>query len=176
MMKSDLEYYRHARTGDFEAAELPCNRGSMIAVLPAPGRSLQAVEAMLAEAPASLDAALKNEPGTVTMPEFHSVFESDVTASLQRFGIRTAFKDLKGLFDIPGSRLSEVRQAVDIQVDRRGIRADAGTVAGAIYGGVLGGSVQPFSLTLDRPFIYLVYEANSDALLFAGAVVDPSIR
>jgi serine protease inhibitor len=52
----------------------------------------------------------------------------------------------------------------------------ANTVIGAIYGGVMGGPVQPFSMELNRPFVYLVRERFTDALLFAGVVVDPSLK
>ena len=90
-------------------------------------------------------------------------------------GVRKVFEDLGRLFTIPLSYVSEVKQTVDIQVDQSGIRADAGTVVGAVYGGVMSGPV-PFSMELDRPFIYLIRERFTDALLFAGVVVDPSLR
>ena len=49
-------------------------------------------------------------------------------------------------------------------------------VGGAIYGGVMGGVPQPFSMKPNRPFIFFVRESYSNALLFSGVVMDPSIR
>jgi serpin B len=174
MLTSDLSSYRHAKTSAFEAVVLPCNHGYMVAILPALGVHVPDLERAIAESPDALDAELKPEIAQVTMPPFHTHAEWDLTPYLKHLGIQQAFKDLGRLFEIPHSRLTQVAQAVDIQVDRTGIRADAGTVVGAIYGGVMGGPVQPFSMTLDRPFIFLVREQISDALLFIGTVMDPT--
>ena len=41
-----------------------------------------------------------------------------------------------------------------------------------IYRGVMG-AVEPFKMTLDRPFILFIRDWTTDALLFLGAVSDP---
>ena len=88
-------------------------------------------------------------------------------------GIRRPFDDLGALLSTPSSHFVEARQSVDIRVDKYGIRADATNIMGGIYGGML--AAQPkFSMELNRPFAYLIYERFTDALLFAGAVVDPA--
>ncbi len=73
---------------------------------------------------------------------------------------------------IPGSFLTEVAQEIDLQVDKEGIRASAETVAGAFYGGIMSGT--PFKMQIDRPFLFLVRDNNTNALLFMGAVMDPT--
>ena len=60
-------------------------------------------------------------------------------------------------------------------MDKLGIRADAETVGGAIYGGIMG-ATEPFSMKLNRPFIFLIRDMTTDALLFLGGVVDPSLN
>ena len=60
-------------------------------------------------------------------------------------------------------------------MDKLGIRADAETVGGAIYGGIMG-ATEPSSMKLNRPFIFLIRDMTTDALLFLGAVVDPSLN
>jgi serine protease inhibitor len=176
MIKSELSFYRHARTSTFEAAALPCNLGYMLVVLPAPGTQILEIERELARSPEVLDEALKKEAGDVTLPPFHTKVEWDLAPHLQQLGIRRVFSDLGGLVSVPHSHLTEVRQTIDILVNQWGIRADAGTVAGGIYGGMMGGPLQPFSMQLDRPFLYFIRERYTDALLFAGAVVDPSLN
>ena len=84
------------------------------------------------------------------------------------------FDDLGNVITIPGSSLTQVKQRIDIQVDDSGIRADAETVVGGIYGGLIAG--EPFRMKLDRPFLFLVRDLNSNALLFLGAVMDPAQR
>jgi serine protease inhibitor len=132
MLKSELSVYRHAKTATFEAVALPCNLGHMVAVLPPPGGRILELERELARSPELLDQALNQEIGWVTLPPFHIKAERDLAPHLKKMGVRRVFEDLGRLLTIPASYFSEVKQSVDIQVDRSGIRADAGTVIGAI--------------------------------------------
>ena len=173
MLKSELSTYRHARTSTFEAVDLACLGGHILIVLPAPGRSVKELEELLARSPDEVNRALASELGFITLPPFHTKVEWDLKPHLIQMGIRRPFDDLGGLFTIPGSHFVEARQSVDIRVDKEGIRADATNIMGGVYGGML--VAQPkFSMELNRPFAYLIYERFTDALLFAGAVVDPA--
>jgi serpin B len=173
MQDSALSRYFYAKTESFEAAALPGEIAYMIAVLPAPGIDLQRLESELAEQSETLDAALKPRPGRVTMPSFHVRVESHLRLPIEALGIRQVFVDVGDIIKIPKSHLREVNQKIDLIVDRSGIRADANTVAGAVYGGIM--SVpEPFHMQLNRPFVFLIRDQTTDALLFIGAVMDPS--
>lgn len=173
MQDSALSNYLYANTVSFEAAALPGEIAYMIAVLPAPGTDLQRLERELAEQPETIDAALKPRPGRVTMPSFHIRSESHLRLPIVALGIRQVFLDLGDIVKIPKSHVTEVNQKIDLIVDRSGIRADANTVAGAVYGGIM--SVpEPFHMQLNRPFVFLIRDQTTDALLFIGAVTDPS--
>jgi serine protease inhibitor len=173
MVTSELSGYPYAKTADFEAAALPCNSGYMVVVLPAPGKDVRDVERALAEHPELLDANLKPALGDVALPYFKFRYELNFRESLQAMGIKTAFRDLGPMVNIPRSHLTQILQSTDIEVNREGIRADAETVAGIVYGGITGGSNR-FHLQLNRPFLFLIGEQNTNALLFLGAVMDPS--
>lgn len=175
MLTSEATTYRYAKTERFEAVVLPCNRAYMLAVLPAPGQSILDLERELAASPVAIDAALKPHAGTVAMPPFHIQVETDLRQQIEEIGVRQVFKDLGSIVKIPASRLTEIRQKVDIQVDGIGIRADAETVGGAIYGGVAF-VADPFRMEINRPFLFLIRDQTTDALLFLGAVVDPSLN
>ena len=74
-----------------------------------------------------------------------------------------------------GGELSGVVQKTEITVDENGIRADAGTIVHGVYGGVMG--VQsPFHMTLDRPFLFIIRDNVTRALLFAGVVTNPTVQ
>jgi serine protease inhibitor len=172
MITSELSQYPHVVTDSFEAVVLPCNSAYMVAVLPAPGKDLHELERDLADSPETLDTVLKKQTGIVTMPTFHIVSEGDLKPLLQDMGIRQVFQDLGPLVTIPRSHLTEVVQKIDLQVDKEGIRASAETVAGAVYGGIMMGT--PFRMRIDRPFLFLVRDNNTNALLFMGVVMDPT--
>lgn len=172
MQDSAMSNYFYAKTESFEAAALPGDIAYMIAVLPAPGIDLEHLESELAEQSETFDAALKPRPGRVTMPSFHIRFDSHLRLPIEALGIRQVFVDLGDIVKIPKSHLREVNQKIELIVDRSGIRADANTVAGAVYGGIM--SVpEPFHMRLNRPFVFLIRDQTTNALLFIGAVTDP---
>jgi serpin B len=173
MLTSELKTYWYASTDDFEAAALPCNSAHMIVVLPRPGRTIADVARVLAAAPEALDAALAQRIGVVTLPPFHFRVEHSLQPVLERLGVRRPFMDLGHIVTIPRSYLSEVNQSVDIAVDKSGIRAGSDTIAGAIYGGIATAQ-ETFHITLNRPFVFLIRDNTTNALLFIGALTDPT--
>lgn len=72
-----------------------------------------------------------------------------------------------------GGILRGVAQKTEITVDENGIRADSGTVGHGVFGGMMG-ALQPFHMTLNRPFLFFIRDSVTGALLFAGAVMDPT--
>ncbi len=174
-LKSESGQYPYAKTDRFEAISLPCNRAYFLAILPAAGRSVQDLERDLASAPYMVDLALKEQLGSVAMPTFHFQFEAKLEKVVQQLGIRTVFGDLRPLVKRPeGAKLTEVAQKIDIQVSRDGIRANAETVVAGIYGGITNGPPKPFVMELNRPFVFLIRDQITNALLFSGAIEDPT--
>lgn len=173
VLDSEMESYLHARTDTFEAVALPCDSAYVVFILPTPGVDLAEVERQLAEDPEKLDAALKREIGIVTMPTFHISYEADYRPVVEALGIKSVFRDIGSLVKIPASYLTEVDQKVNIDVTQDGIKANAETVAGVIYGGILA-APKPFHMELSRPFIFLIRDQVTNALVFLGAVMDPT--
>jgi serpin B len=172
MITSEVSQYPHAVTESFEAVVLSGGIAYMVAVLPARGKDIHELESELAKSPEMVDKALKKETGQVTMPTFHFVFEQDFRPQLEQMGLQKAFEDMHSMIRIRESHLTEVKQSVDFQLDKQGIRASAETVTGALYGGIMIG--KPFRMQIDRPFLFLVRDYNANALLFLGAVMDPA--
>lgn len=74
------------------------------------------------------------------------------------------------------SKLQGVAQKVEIIVDENGIHADAGTIIAGVYGGIMAGPPTPFHMRLNRPFLFIVRDNVTDALLFTGVVMNPVVR
>ena len=65
---------------------------------------------------------------------------------------------------------NDVLQAARIDVDEKGTEAAAAQEYG-LFGGSSG---SPVTLTVDHPFMYLIRESTTGAILFVGRVCDPS--
>ena len=112
------------------------------------------------------------------LPPFHFTFETDLRASLEKMGVRRVFENADTLLAMAPARsggiLRGVAQKAEITLDENGIRADSGTISHGIYGGVLAPQ-GPFHMTLDRPFLFIVRDKVTGALLFAGVVANPTL-
>lgn len=181
---SVLEKLEYLKTDRFEAVALPCGRVSMIAVLPREGMKIHELEETLVDEPDALK-SMKPSLGSVTIPIFTIRATMHLEGTLKAMGVKDIFENLEGVvrrdmrfgpegsFDVPVAQVTDVGQAIDFTADKHGIHADAETVIGAIPAGLIM-ATDSFHLVLNRPFVFLVRENASGALLFAGALMDPS--
>ncbi|MEW6366223.1 MAG: serpin family protein [Acidobacteriota bacterium] len=92
---------------------------------------------------------------------------------LEEMNMREMFRDLVCMIRIPRSRLTDMAQIVDIRVTEAGILANAETLVGIVYGGMMTGE-ERFHLKLDRPFLFTIRDRLTGALMIIGAVMDPT--
>ncbi len=72
--------------------------------------------------------------------------------------------------------ISAVIHQANIDVDEKGTEAAAATAVGMSTGGCgASGPDKVITLRLDRPFLYLVRDLETGAVLFMGHVTDPSV-
>lgn len=176
MIESESSGYLHARTRDFEAIALRCFDAYLLVVMPAPDKNVSELANELASYSLSPDEQLKWEIGQVELPEFSFQFESDLRPALEKLGIHQVFSDADALSVMAkrGALLQGVAQKTDIEVNREGIRANSMTVTNGVYGGVCGNCTEPFHMVVNRPFIFLIRDEHTNALLFVGSVTDPA--
>jgi serine protease inhibitor len=178
-LKSEFEVYPYVRADEFEAVVLSCWQASILLVVPAADSDIGQLAAALAKDPNVIEPFLVRREGDVQLPPFHFSYETDLRSSLERMGIHRIFKDPKTLLSMApkrsGGTLQGVAQKTEITVDENGIRADAGTIIHGVYGGVL--TVQgPFHMVLNRPFLFIVRDHVTNALLFVGVVMNPNLQ
>lgn len=117
------------------------------------------------------------------MPRFGIETRAKLGDLLMALGMRAAFDpataDLTGLHvptgpdDVPF--ISAVIHQANIDVDEQGTEAAAATAVGVDTGG--GPSpLDEITLRLDRPFLFLLRDVDTGAILFMGRVVDPSVQ
>jgi serpin B len=167
---------RYAEGDGYQAVELLYDEQAIafLAVLPSEGR-FDEIEAAFDDARFQQVLTDLSEHSTaVTMPRFE--FESPFSLGdpLQTLGMIDAFRGGKADFSgIDGDRDLFVRAVVHkafIAVDESGTEAAAATAV--IIGKV--SLPEPASITLDRPFLFAVFDRPTGEILFLGRVVDPS--
>jgi serpin B len=178
-LKSEFEVYPYIRTDQFEAVILTCWQATILLVLPSPDGNIERLEAEYSNNPNLIEPLLVQREGDVRLPPFHFSFETNFRSSLEKMGLHRIFDDANTLLAMApksfGGKLNGVVQKTEITVDENGIRADAGTIVHGVYGGVMG--VQsPFHMTLDRPFLFIIRDNVTRAVLFAGVVTNPTVQ
>jgi serpin B len=159
----------------FQIAALPYDddRLSMILVLPEKGLSLTTALDELKLA--SILPKLRKRTVNVSMPKFK--FTSDhpeMAADLKAVGLKSAFDanaDFSGLFEkkTPAVAVSKLIHKALIEVDEKGTEAAAAT---AVKVGTL--AFKPkVDFKLDRPFLFMIHDSQTNRLLFAGWIVRP---
>lgn len=114
----------------------------------------------------------------VSMPKFKTEFASDLVPALEGLGLKQPFErdhaDFSGMTDSAEEKdrlhISQVRHKAFIEVD------EAGTEAAAVTGVEFSGrSIRPKfpEFKIDRPFLYMITDRASGAILFIGRLSDP---
>ncbi len=157
-------------------------------------RTLTGITASLDKERAAWDRPLKCPAGwgeggcypydlRLSMPKFSIETRAALNEVLEAAGMPLAFDrdraDFTGIHvpEEAADRLfiSKVIHQANIDVDEKGVEAAAATAIGMATGG--GPSpLRQITLRLDRPFLFLVRDVSTGAILFMGRVVDPSMK
>jgi serpin B len=157
------------------ALEMPYSPGdlSMIFLLPSRSSSLAELEERLdVEFLETVVGELVEEEVEVFIPRFEFAADVDLIPVLQGLGVRAAFDPHNADFSrVSGRRDLYLGAAVHqafVRVDEQGTEAAAAT---GFSGWVTSG---PRSFRADRPFLFIIRDDVTGAVLFVGRVADPS--
>ena len=115
------------------------------------------------------------------MPRFGVETRADIVPSLKRLGMTRAMSgtaDFSGITSPSEMFIAAVIHQANIDVDETGTEAAAAT---AVIGDTTGGCGGPqpaktITLRLNRPFLFVLHDVKTGAILFMGRVLDPSAR
>jgi len=151
-------------------------RDSMVIVLPRPGKFADVESGLTAASIAGLLSGAKGADVKLTLPRFTFTVPYTLGGTLQAMGMKLAFgnsADFSGMSGHPDLFISEVRHKAFVRVDEEGTEAAAATdVEMKAEMAVM--TVETAEFTADRPFIFLIRDGKSGAILFLGRVVDPT--
>jgi serpin B len=177
MMSSELVSVRVADLDGVVALELPYETGeiAMLVLMPAPGQ-LEAVEQSLSAARLeAFVAALRPDSVRLTMPKFKVKTPTNLNEALKDEGLEQAFDphradfaSVSRLARIDKLHLTDVVHEAVITVSEGGTEAAGATASvGSRYLSL------PRTIDIDRPFVFMVRDRATGAVLFLGHVVDP---
>lgn len=174
--------FDYLKSADFQALRLPYGEDQQIAMmlfLPNEGVSLEEFQKQLnGDNWSKWISLFEQKEGSLMLPKFTMAYEKSLNQPLTELGMGNAFDagkaDFSGLAEdgtAGNIYISEVKHKTFIEVDEVGTEAAAVT---SVEVGVTSMPAYDFELNFDRPFFYAIQDSESGAIIFIGAVFDPS--
>jgi len=174
-MMKQTESFGYTDGEGYQAVELlyDGNELSMVILLPTSGNFEAFEEGLQAQQVSDIISGLQLTQVAITMPKFE--FDSDFSLkdTLAEMGMPIAFSgaaDFSGMTGAPDLCISEVLHKAFVSVDEAGTEAAAAT---AVIMRETAVPDQPVEVTIDRPFIFLIRDIETGAILFVGRVLNP---
>lgn len=168
MMSLDPEIHPYSSNRDLELVELPYGNGTFVMdiVLPREDRTLAAVtEGLDATRWAELVSGLHDRDFGLRMPRFKMEYKRTLNEDLKALGMRVAFDselaDFTNLID-DKAWITKVQHKTFVDVNEEGTEAAAVTSVG------IGVTSAPATLSIDRPFLFVIRERLTGTILFVG--------
>lgn len=178
MMRSEEDIYLDDGSATGFIKRYTGGKYSFVALLPNEGMDLyDYINALTAE---TLSATLSNAqdaPVIATMPKFSYDYELEMVELLSDMGMASAFGSVADFSKMGQSAygnlfIGSVLHKTFITVDERGTKA--GAVTSVEVNEESGPPTEIYTVTLDRPFVYLIIDEQTDLPIFMGAVTDIS--
>jgi serpin B len=174
MMSGEVEGVMHASGDGFEVITLPYDGDEldMLFLVPDSGRFGEVDESLSPDTLRELLGGLSPSGiGGVTLPSFDFRFKTGLVETMRDMGMTDAFDGDADFSGIDGTRsllITDIVHEAFVKV------TEAGTEAGGATAVVVGEVSIPEWFTIDRPFIFLIRDRETGAVLFLGRVLDPA--
>jgi serpin B len=177
-MMRQMESFGYADGEGYQAVELPYdgNELSMVILFPASGNFQAFEEGLQSQQVSDIISGLQLTEVALTMPKFEFDSAFSLTDTLAGMGMPDAFSlgeaDFSGMTGNRELFISDVVHKAFISVD------EAGTEAGAATAWIGAPSAPPpephVQVTIDRPFMFLIRDIKTGAIIFIGRVLNPA--
>lgn len=189
LMHQESDYRVLERDG-VKAIDLPYRGGevSMTVLMPSKAAALPALEAGLTDATltewlAKLDAA-EAQPTILTLPKMHLEWSGDLVDTFRTMGLNAAFDtraDFSGMATVPGDQVLVIGAIIHqtrLDVDEEVSEAAAAT---AVVDDIIITGLSPppkpkppFVFRANKPFLFLLRDRRTHAILFIGRYTGPT--
>jgi serpin B len=117
---------------------------------------------------------MSSRQGKLALPRFKLEYGTELKPPLQAMGMKLAFSraaDFSGMSATP-QYLSAVKHKSFVDVNEEGTEAAAATV-GMMRVTSMRPTASPFEMVVDRPFLFVIVDNQTQAILFLGIVLEP---
>jgi serpin B len=171
-MMKQTESFGYTEGEGYRAVELLYDGGelSMVILLPEAGQFEAFEEGLQAQQVGEITSDLQATYIDLNMPKFKFDSEFKLNDTLVGMGMPVAFSssaDFSGMTGNPELYISAVVHKAFVAVD------EAGTEAAAATGVDMHLTALPKQVTINRPFIFLIRDIETGAILFVGRVLNP---
>jgi serpin B len=175
--------FRYTKTDELEAVELPFEGGrfAMTILMPAEDAFEDFAANTGGAALQDLVSGLDDGQVDLSMPRFEITSTPPMTDGLKKLGMEMPFTqvaDFTGIADLVDNLpwyITDVEQKAFITVNERGAEAAAATGVTVAAAGSTTTAAPPVEIKIDHPFIYLIRDTRTGAIIFIGQVVDPRV-
>lgn len=174
-MMRQTESLGYAEGEGYQAVELPYDGREMSMVILLPDREgFRAFEGSLdAEGVRAVVEELTYQQVALMMPRFEFDARFSLKDTLIEMGMPSAFSaeaDFSGMTGDRALSIADVIHKAFVSVDEAGTEAAAATAVVMLESAAPG---EPIEVNVDQPFIFLIRDMETGAILFVGRVVDP---
>ena len=175
-MMKQTESFSYTEGEGYQAVELLYDGDeiSMVILLPEAGQFEAFAEGLQAQQVDAIIKNLQNTRVTLTMPRFEFDSEFSLKDTLAGMGMPIAFSgdaDFSGMTGNQELSISDVVHKAFVAVDEAGTEAAAAT---SVIMKLTAVPEPPVEVTIDRPFIFLIRDIETGAILFIGRVMNPA--
>jgi len=167
----------YAEGSSWQAVELPYVGGSLAldVIVPADLATFEA--GLTPQSLAAITTALQVREVDLALPKFSVQTATSLSNALKTLGMPLAFDperaDFSGITAQERLFIADVVHQANIDVDEKGTTASAASAV------VMGGSAAPaapVTLRVDHPFLFVLRDIPTGAIVFLGRVADPSTK
>jgi serpin B len=182
MFRTDRKM-RYTQSAEAQVVALPfgdpdkARRISLIVLLPQLGKTVEnVVNELTADALAGYYQQMRGHEVNLHLPKFEVEYDTTLNGTLKALGMNQAFDSVNADFSglLPKTQgnpcIGEVKHKTFARIDEDGAEAAAITSVGI---GMTCLPPPPVDFNVNRPFVALIADEDSGAVLFAGVINDP---
>jgi serpin B len=168
--------YLYAESSHYQAVGLPYANSNvmMVVLMPLPGDFTELEAGLTALQLDGILYGMTHQSLNLSMPKFKLETVLDLKSTLISLGMPDAFDknaDFSGMDGKKDPYIADILHKAYVNVDENGTEAAAAT---GVVMGIMAMPAQPvISVSIDHPFLFLLYDSRTKTILFLGRVMNP---